>query len=104
LDYYADFGRFLPKIEDIEPFLRPYLGGKLGGEPQLKLYINHRFLTVQEVQNRRNVEEFMKPKTFLCREAIEEAKFGGQFWELRSTFFSSVSCVGFMRLRRTQIY
>jgi hypothetical protein len=42
-----DFWRILPKNEDLEPFLRPDLGGKLGGEPQLKSYINQRFLTVQ---------------------------------------------------------
>jgi hypothetical protein len=28
--FYADFGRFLPKTEDLEPFFRPYLGRKLG--------------------------------------------------------------------------
>jgi hypothetical protein len=35
--------------EDLEPFLRPWLdlGGKLGGEPQLQIYKNQRFLTAQ---------------------------------------------------------
>jgi hypothetical protein len=53
---------------------------------------------VQKQQNNTN------PKSFLCREAIEEANFGGQFWELRSTFFSVVSCVGFLRSSRTHPY
>jgi len=31
--FYAYFGRFLPKTKDLEPFFRPELGRKLGGEP-----------------------------------------------------------------------
>jgi hypothetical protein len=33
---------FYPKMGDLEPFLRPDLGGKLGGEPQPKSYINQK--------------------------------------------------------------
>jgi hypothetical protein len=46
--------------------------------------------------------ENLKSKPFLCRESIEEGNFGGQFWELRSAFFSVVSYVGFMGSKRTQ--
>jgi hypothetical protein len=40
----VDFGGFFPLLGDLEPFLRPDLGGKLGGEPQLKSYKKQRFL------------------------------------------------------------
>jgi hypothetical protein len=39
--------------------------------------------------------------SFVCREAIEEANFGGHFRELRSIFFSHVNFVGFLRSRKT---
>jgi hypothetical protein len=38
------FGRFCPLLEDLETFLRPDIGRKLGGCYQLQTYINHRFL------------------------------------------------------------
>jgi len=41
-------------------------------------------------------------KPFLCREAIEEVNFAGQFQKLRSTFFSLFSCVGFLTSNKTQ--
>jgi hypothetical protein len=85
-----------------EPKRGQKVGGKLDFDPQLRIYINHRFLTVQGGSEQQNVEDFVKLKPFLCREAIEEANFGGHFRELRSTFFSVVSCVGFLRSRRTQ--
>jgi hypothetical protein len=45
----------------------------------------------------------VKPKSILCREAIEERNFTSQFWDLRSTVFSAVNCVGFLRSRRTHL-
>jgi hypothetical protein len=39
-DFKPVFGRFCPLLEDLEPFFRPYLGGKLGGCCQLHTYIN----------------------------------------------------------------
>jgi hypothetical protein len=43
-DFKLVFGRFCPLLEDLEPFLRPDLGRKLGGCCQLQAYINQRFL------------------------------------------------------------
>jgi len=40
----ARFGRFNPFLEDLGPFLRPDLGGKLGVCCQLDAYIKHRLL------------------------------------------------------------
>jgi hypothetical protein len=52
--FLASFGRFWPFLEDLEPFLRPDLGGKLGVCCQLQAYINQRFLeALEEVQNRK---------------------------------------------------
>jgi hypothetical protein len=45
--YYVDFWRILPIFEDLEPFLRPDLGRKLGGNLQINIYINNRVLTIQ---------------------------------------------------------
>jgi hypothetical protein len=44
LDFKLVFGRFCPLLEDLEPFLRPDLGRKLGSYYQLQTYIKHRFL------------------------------------------------------------
>jgi hypothetical protein len=44
MDFSASFERFWPLLEDLELFLRPYLGGKLGVCCQLQSYINQRFL------------------------------------------------------------
>jgi hypothetical protein len=48
IEFYKDFRPiimgFLPFFEDLEPRLRPFLGRKLGCDPQIKLYINHVFL------------------------------------------------------------
>jgi hypothetical protein len=41
------FVDFWPKRVDLEPRKRPDLGGKLDFDPQLRIYINQRFLTVQ---------------------------------------------------------
>jgi hypothetical protein len=50
----ARFGRFNPFLEDLGPFLRPDLGGKLGVCYQLQAYINQRFLKPwREVQIRK---------------------------------------------------
>jgi hypothetical protein len=57
--------------------------------PTSNIYKQWVLSNIIEVQNKRNAEEFENPKTFLCREAIEERKFAGQFQELRSTVFSS---------------
>jgi hypothetical protein len=38
---------FWPKRVDIEPRKRLYLGGKLDLDPQIRIYINQRFLIVQ---------------------------------------------------------
>jgi hypothetical protein len=43
-DFITSFGRFSPFLEDLGPFLRPNLGGKLGVCCQLQAYINQRFL------------------------------------------------------------
>jgi hypothetical protein len=43
-DFVASFGRFYPLLEDLEHFLRPYLGGKMGVFCQLQENINHRLL------------------------------------------------------------
>jgi len=59
-------------------------------------------LTYQEVHIGRVMMIFWSSKPFLCREAIEEANFGDQFRELRSTFFSVVGYVGFLKSRRTE--
>jgi hypothetical protein len=40
----ARFERFWPLLEDLEPFFRPDLGGKLGIYYQLQVYINQRLL------------------------------------------------------------
>jgi hypothetical protein len=70
--------------------------------PTSNLYKPEVLGSLREVQKRRNADRIVKPKSFLCREAIEERNFAGHFWELRSTVFSVVSCVGFLRSRRTQ--
>jgi hypothetical protein len=44
IDFSASFERFWPLLEDLELFLRPDLGGKLGVCCQLQAYINQRFL------------------------------------------------------------
>jgi hypothetical protein len=49
------------------------------------------------------LKDVLKLKPFLCREVIEEENIGGHFWELRSSLFNVVNCVGFLRSRRTQI-
>jgi hypothetical protein len=43
-DFKPVFGSFCPLLEDLEPFLRPDLGRKLGGCYQLQIFINQRFL------------------------------------------------------------
>jgi hypothetical protein len=48
IDFSANFGRFWPLLEDLELFLRPDLGGKLGVCCQLQAYINQRFLEALE--------------------------------------------------------
>jgi hypothetical protein len=48
IDFSACFGRFWPLLEDLELFLRPDLGGKLGVCCQLQAYINQRFLAALE--------------------------------------------------------
>jgi hypothetical protein len=84
--------------------LRPNIGRKLGVCYQLEIYINQSFLAaLKGVHKRRNVEEIVKPKPFLCREAIEESDFAGHFRELRSSIFSVVSCVGFLISKITQL-
>jgi hypothetical protein len=40
----ARFGRFDPFLEELGPFLKPDLGGKLGVFYQLQAYINQRLL------------------------------------------------------------
>jgi len=48
----ARFGRFNPFLEDLAPFLRPDLGGKLGDGYQFQAYINQRLLKPwEEVQS-----------------------------------------------------
>jgi hypothetical protein len=42
--FLTSFGRFSPFLEDLGPFLRPDLGGKLGVCYPLQAYINQRFL------------------------------------------------------------
>jgi hypothetical protein len=51
---WPNIGRFWPFWEDLGPFLRPYIGGKLGdGNYQLQAYINQRLLKPwEEVQSR----------------------------------------------------
>jgi hypothetical protein len=44
IDFFSSFERFWPILGDLEPFLRPDLGGKLGVCCQLQAYINQRFL------------------------------------------------------------
>jgi hypothetical protein len=43
-DFSVSFERFWPFLEDLEPFFRPDLGGKLGFCFQLQYYIIQRFL------------------------------------------------------------
>jgi hypothetical protein len=53
IDFYPDIGRFWPFLEDLELFLRPNLGGKLGVFYQLQDYINQRFsVSLKEFQNK----------------------------------------------------
>jgi hypothetical protein len=44
----TSFEKFWPFLEDLELFLKPNLGGKLGVCCQLQAYINQRFLTAVE--------------------------------------------------------
>jgi hypothetical protein len=46
------FGGFWSFLGDLEPFLRPYLGRKLGGCYQLQIYINQRLLEALREVNR----------------------------------------------------
>ena len=59
-------------------------------------------MTDQEVHICKMMMSLWSLKPFLCREAIEEANFGGQFRELHSTLFSAVNFVGFLRSIRAQ--
>jgi hypothetical protein len=97
-----DFSGFLPRKWDLSPKRAQKEGGSWDFDPQLKFYINKACLSVLEVQKQQNDEEFVKFKPFLCREAIEEASFGGHFREFYSIFFSVVCCIRFLRQRRTQ--
>jgi hypothetical protein len=40
---------FFPLLGYLETDLRLNIGRKLGGEPQIRISINHRFLTVQKI-------------------------------------------------------
>jgi hypothetical protein len=103
IDFSASFGRFWPLLEDLELFLRPDLGRKLGVCYQLEIYINQRFLeALKGVHKRRNVEEIVNPKPFLCREAIEESNFAGHFTRASFIRFQCRQLCGFLRYKRTQ--
>jgi hypothetical protein len=47
-DFKPVFGGFWSFLGDLEPFLRPDLGRKLGGCYQIQIYINQRFLEALE--------------------------------------------------------
>jgi hypothetical protein len=94
IDLWPDIGRFWPFLEDLGPFLSPYLGEKLGYGYQLQAYINHRLLKPRGKFRARNSIEILRQSQFLCREAIEESTFGGHFWELWSSDFSFVCFAG----------
>jgi hypothetical protein len=97
-----DFSGFFPRKWDLSPKRAQKEGGSWDFDPQLKFYINKACLSILRGKIQQNDEEFVKFKPFLCREAIEEASFGGHFWEFYSTFFSVVYCIRFLRQRRTQ--
>jgi hypothetical protein len=44
MDFLAKFRRFSPFLEDLGPFLKPDLRGKLGVCYQIQTYINQRLL------------------------------------------------------------
>jgi hypothetical protein len=62
--YYDFLLFFMLFLEDLEPDLRPDLGRKLGGEPKIHIYKNHRFFDNKQVKNKRNVEDFESQSHF----------------------------------------
>jgi hypothetical protein len=93
---------FFPKRGDVSPERGPNHGGKLNFDPQYLNIHDQAYFQWKRCLEQQKSEVFVKLKPFLCREAIEEANFGGHFRELHSTFFSSISCVGLLRSRITQ--
>ena len=69
--------------------------------PTLGLYKQEVLESMEDVHNRFMLR-ILEPKTFLCKEAIEESTFVGHFWELHSYDFNVVSFVGFYISSRTR--
>jgi hypothetical protein len=62
-----------------EPKKSPERGGKLGFRPPTQILYKQSMFECFGGKIQQNDEEFVKFKPFLCREAIEEASFGGHF-------------------------
>jgi hypothetical protein len=100
-DFLSSLRGFFPFLGDLGPFLRPYLGGKLGDGYQLQAYKNQRLLEAIGRFRAGLCCKNIEPNPLSCREAIEEGTFAGHFWELRSSNLGVVSFDGFLRSGRT---
>jgi hypothetical protein len=67
IDFSASFERFWPLLEDLELFLKPDLGGKLGVCFQLQAYINQRFLSALEKFGRGEMMKNCKAKAIFMQ-------------------------------------
>jgi hypothetical protein len=72
MDFLLIFVDFWPKRVDLEPRKRPDLGGKLDLDPQLRIYINQRFLTVQGGPEENNYEEFGRSSHFYAAKPLRK--------------------------------
>jgi hypothetical protein len=66
IDCFSIIERFNPFFEDLGPFWRLDIGGKLGGCCQLQAYIKQRLLKPKkEVKNQENAEELLSKYIFM---------------------------------------
>jgi hypothetical protein len=99
----ARFGRFNPFLEDLGPFLRPYLGGSWEFVAKFKLYKPEVIEAKVGGSDQENVDELLRQNHFYAGKLLRSVPLKGHFWELRSSVFSAVSFDGFLRSRRTQL-
>jgi hypothetical protein len=70
----ARFRRFNPFLEDLGPYLRPDLGGKLGVCFQIQVYINQRLLNPWEGgSDQENADELLRQSHFYVGKLLRSA-------------------------------